>query len=173
MHHADGSKLHPRRKSRRSFPWSNVTPHLNKEQLKQLQDAFNLIDQDRDGIISKGDLETILVSLGQEPSEKQVREMLSEVPGSVDFATFVSMFASKMSAADPEDLIRNAFMCFDDDSDGVINLDELKEVLTTMGTRLTEQQVDEVFMHGTLTDDDGRFKCDDIVKLLKYGEGSN
>lgn len=33
-------------------------------------------------------------------------------------------------------------------------------------------QVDEVFLHGTLTDDEGRFKCEDIVKLLKYGEGN-
>ena len=34
-------------------------------------------------------------------------------------------------------------------------------------------QVDEVFLHGTLTDDDGRFKCEDVVKLLKYGEGNS
>ncbi|KAK2569091.1 Myosin regulatory light polypeptide 9 [Acropora cervicornis] len=170
MYHADGSKIHPRRKSRRTIPRTNLSLHLNKEQLNQLQEAFNLIDQDRDGVISKDDLERILVSLGQKPTEKQIREMLSEVPGNVDFARFVSMFASKMGAADPEDLIRNAFTCFDDDCDGVINLDEFKEMLMTTGSRLTEQQVDEVFMHGTLTDDESRFKCDDIVKLLKYGE---
>ena len=34
-------------------------------------------------------------------------------------------------------------------------------------------QVDEVFLHGTLTDDDGQFKCEDFVRLLKYGEGNN
>lgn len=34
-------------------------------------------------------------------------------------------------------------------------------------------QVDEVFLHGTLTDDDGQFKCEDVVRLLKYGEGNN
>lgn len=146
MYHADGSKIHPRRKSRRTIPRTNLSLHLNKEQLNQLQEAFNLIDQDRDGVISKDDLETILVSLGQKPTEKQIREMLSEVPGNVDFARFVSMFASKMGAADPEDLIRNAFTCFDDDCDGVINLDEFKEMLMTTGSRLTEEQVRKMTM---------------------------
>lgn len=141
MYHADGSKIHPRRRPRRVGLRTNATVHIDKEQLKQLREAFNLIDQDRDGVISKNDLQTILVSLGQKPTEKQVREMLNEIPGNVDFAKFLSMFASKMGTADPEDLIRSAFTCLDEDCDGVINLDEFKELLMTMGLRLTEQQV--------------------------------
>ena len=98
MYHADGSKIYPRRtRSRRTTgPRLNTTSHINKEQLKQLQEAFNLIDQDRDGVISKDDLQTILISLGQKPTDMEVREMLNEVPGSVDFARFSSMFASRM-----------------------------------------------------------------------------
>lgn len=82
MYHADGSKIYPRRtRSRRTTgPRLNTTSHINKEQLKQLQEAFNLIDQDRDGVISKDDLQTILISLGQKPTDKEVREMLNEVP---------------------------------------------------------------------------------------------
>lgn len=144
MYHTDGSKIVPRRKSRRttSSRPGHATVHINKEQLKQLKEAFNLIDQDRDGVISKEDLQTILVSLGQKPTDKEVKDMLNEVSGyQVDFARFLSMFASKMGAADPEELIRNAFQCFDEDCDGFINLDEFKELLMTMGLRLTEQQV--------------------------------
>lgn len=40
-------------------------------------------------------------------------------------------------------------------------------------TLIQHLQVDEVFLHGTLTDDDGLFKCEDLVRLLKYGEGNN
>ncbi|XP_078347827.1 neo-calmodulin-like [Oculina patagonica] len=175
MYHTDGSKILPRRKSRRTGLKPHATVHIDKEQLKQLKEAFNLIDQDRDGVISKKDLQTILISLGQKPTDAELRDMLNEVgmPGSVDFARFLSMFASKMGAADPEDLIRNAFTCFDEDCDGYINLEEFKELLMTMGLRLTEQQVDEVFLQGTLADDDEQFKCEDIVRLLKYGEENN
>lgn len=142
MYHTDGSKILPRRKSRRTGLRAHTTVHINKEQLKQLKEAFNLIDQDHDGVISKEDLQTILISLGQKPTDKQLKDMLNEVgTGSVDFARFLSMFATKMGAADPEDLIRNAFTCFDEDCDGYINLEEFKELLMTMGLRLTEQQV--------------------------------
>lgn len=147
MYHTDGSKILPRRKSRRTVLKPHATVHIDKEQLKQLKEAFNLIDQDRDGVISKEDLQTILISLGQKPTDKEVRDMLNEVGmGSVDFARFLSMFASKMGAADPEDLIRNAFTCFDEDCDGYINLEEFKELLMTMGLRLTEQQVHVILM---------------------------
>jgi len=173
MYHTDGSKILPRRKSRRAGLRPHTTVHINKEQLKQLKEAFDFIDQDHDGVISKEDLQTILISLGQKPTDKQVKDMLNEVAGSVDFARFLSMFASKMETADPEELIRNAFACFDEDCDGYINLDEFKELLMTMGLKLTEQQVDEVFLHGTMTDDDGQFKCEDFVRLLKYGERNN
>ena len=145
MYHTDGSKILSRRKPRRTGGLRpHTTVHVNKEQLQQLKEAFNLIDQDRDGVISKDDLQTIFISLGQKPTDKQVKDMLSEVMGSVDFPKFLSMFASKMGAADPEDLIRNAFTCFDEDCDGFINLDEFKELLMTMGLRLTEQQVHRV-----------------------------
>ena len=145
MYHTDGSKILPRRKSRRAGLRPHTTVHINKEQLKQLKETFDFIDQDRDGVISKDDLQTILVSLGQKPTDKQVKDMLNEVTGSVDFARFLSMFASKMEAADPEELIRNAFTCFDEDCDGFINLNEFKELLMTMGLRLTEQQVHNLF----------------------------
>lgn len=142
MYHTDGSKILPRRKCRRTgLRLTHTAVHINKEQLKQLKEAFDFIDQDHDGVISKEDLQTILISLGQKPTDKQVKDMLNEVTGSVDFARFLSMFASKMGAADPEELIRNAFTCFDEDCDGFINLDEFKELLMTMGLRLTEQQV--------------------------------
>ena len=141
MFHRDGGKILPRRKSRRTGLRTPTAVNINKEQLKQLKEAFNFIDQDHDGVISKEDLETILISLGQKPTDEQVKDMLNEVTGSVDFARFLSMFASKMEAADPEELIRNAFRCFDEDCDGFINLDEFKELMMTMGLRLTEQQV--------------------------------
>lgn len=40
-----------------------------------------------------------------------------------------------------------------------------------VGTSLQSLKVDEVFLQGALTDEDGRFNCEDIVRLLKYGEG--
>ena len=42
---------------------------------------------------------------------------------------------------DPEDVIRNAFGCFDDEGVGHIHEDKLRELLTTMGDRFTDEEV--------------------------------
>lgn len=42
---------------------------------------------------------------------------------------------------DPEDVIRNAFACFDEENTGKINEDRLRELLTTMGDRFTDAEV--------------------------------
>lgn len=64
--------------------------------------------------------------------------MFNEVIGSVDFVRFLFMFVFKMGVVDFEELIRNVFMCFDEDCDGFINLDEFKELLMMMGFRFME-----------------------------------
>ena len=40
-----------------------------------------------------------------------------------------------MQGTDPEDVIKNAFGCFDEDNVGVIHEDKLRELLTTIGDR--------------------------------------
>jgi Ca2+-binding EF-hand superfamily protein len=38
-------------------------------------------------------------------------------------------------------VIKNAFQCFDEDNSGTISEERLRELLTTMGDRYTEDQV--------------------------------
>ena len=45
------------------------------------------------------------------------------------------------SGTDPEDVIKNAFGCFDEEGTGQIHEDRLRELLTTMGDRLTDAEV--------------------------------
>ena len=42
---------------------------------------------------------------------------------------------SPFSGTDPEDVIKNAFGCFDEENQGLIHEDRLRELLTTMGDR--------------------------------------
>ena len=42
---------------------------------------------------------------------------------------------------DPEDVIKNAFGCFDEDNVGLIHEDRLRELLTTIGDRFTDDEV--------------------------------
>jgi Ca2+-binding EF-hand superfamily protein len=44
--------------------------------------------------------------------------MMNEAPGPINFTMFLTMFGEKLNGTDPEDVIRNAFACFDEEASG-------------------------------------------------------
>ena len=44
--------------------------------------------------------------------------MMNEAPGPINFTMFLTMFGEKLNGTDPEDVIKNAFACFDEDNTG-------------------------------------------------------
>uniref|UniRef100_A0A8D2DRV0 EF-hand domain-containing protein n=1 Tax=Sciurus vulgaris TaxID=55149 RepID=A0A8D2DRV0_SCIVU len=59
-------------------------------------------------------------SLGQNPTEAELQDMINEVDadgnGTIDFPEFLTMMARKMKDTDSEEEIREAFRVFDKDA---------------------------------------------------------
>ena len=83
------------------------------------QEAFNMIDQNRDGYVDRDDLQDLMVSLGKDPSDDYLDKMIAEAPGPINFTMFLTMFGERLNGTDPEDVIRNAFACFDEKNSGM------------------------------------------------------
>uniref|UniRef100_A0AAV2L4L8 EF-hand domain-containing protein n=1 Tax=Knipowitschia caucasica TaxID=637954 RepID=A0AAV2L4L8_KNICA len=124
---------------------SNVFAMFDQSQIQEFKEAFNMIDQNRDGFVDKEDLHDMLASLGKNPTDDYLEAMMMEAPGPINFTMFLTMFGEKLNGTDPEDVIRNAFACFDEEGSGFIQEDYLRELLTTMGDRFTDEEVDELF----------------------------
>lgn len=43
---------------------------------------------------------------------------MNEAPGPINFTMFLTMFGEKLNGTDPEEVIRNAFACFDEEGTG-------------------------------------------------------
>lgn len=56
--------------------------------------------------------------LGKDPTEAYLNDMVNAAPGPINFTMFLTMFGEKLNGTDPEDVIRNAFACFDEDGTG-------------------------------------------------------
>lgn len=94
-------------------------------------------DIDGDGTITTKELGTVMRSLGQNPTEAELQDMINEVDadgnGTIDFPEFLTMMARKMRDTDSEEEIKEAFKVFDKDGNGYINAAELRHVMTNLG----------------------------------------
>merc|ERR1712224_723896 len=85
---------------------------LTEEQIAEFREAFRLFDVDGQGIIKTKDLGTVMRSLGMNPTEAELRDIINEVDadgtsetrtGVIDFPEFLVIMARKMKDADAGD----------------------------------------------------------------------
>ncbi|KAJ8731172.1 hypothetical protein PYW07_004336 [Mythimna separata] len=142
---------------------------LTEEQVAEFKEAFMLFDKDEDGTITMAELGVVMRSLGQRPSETELRDMVKEVDqdgnGTIEFNEFLQMMSKKMRGADGEDELREAFRVFDKNNDGLISSVELRHVMTNLGERLSEEEVDDMIREADL-DGDGMVNYDEFVTIL-------
>ena len=146
-----------------------IRDQFSDEQLAEFQEAFALFDKDGDGRITSQELGTVMRSLGQNPTEAELRDMIHEVDcdgnGTVDFDEFLLMLQRKMKDSDTEEELRQAFRVFDRDGNGLISANELRHVMTNLGEKLTDAEVDEM-IHEADIDGDGMVNYEGTQRLL-------
>ncbi|KAG0249048.1 hypothetical protein BG011_009629 [Mortierella polycephala] len=146
-----------------------MADQLTETQLAEFKEAFSLFDKDGDGTITTKELGTVMRSLGQNPTEADLQDMVNEVDadgnGTIDFPEFLTMMARKMVDTESEEEIKEAFKVFDKDGNGYISAAELRHVLTNLGERLSDQEVDEMITEADV-DGDGQINYDEFVRMM-------
>ncbi|CAF1574739.1 unnamed protein product, partial [Adineta ricciae] len=121
---------------------------LTEEQIAEFKEAFFLFDKHGDGTITTKQLGTVMRSLGHNPTEIELQNMIDEVAadgnGTIDFPEFLTMMVRKMKDTDSEEEIREAFNVFDKNGNGIISIDEFRHVMTNLGEKLTDEELDEI-----------------------------
>ncbi|NWH76226.1 CALMS protein, partial [Piaya cayana] len=146
-----------------------MAERLSEEKIAEFREAFSLFDRDGDGCITTKELGTVMRSLGQNPTEAELRDMVGEVDadhsGTVDFPEFLSLMARKMRDTDSEEEIREAFRVFDKDGNGYISAAELRHVMTNLGEKLTDEEVDEMIREADCNND-GQVNYEEFVRMM-------
>merc|ERR1712100_993669 len=102
-------------------------------------------------------------------TEAELADMINEVDadgnGTIDFPEFLTMMARKMKDTDSEEEILEAFKVFDRDGYGFISAAELRHVMTNLGEKLTDEEVDEMIREADV-DGDGQINYEEFVKMM-------
>ncbi|KAF1889753.1 hypothetical protein Lal_00025081 [Lupinus albus] len=173
-----------------------MADQLTDEQISEFKEAFSLFDKDGDDsmrvpvsaatdgdvflklllreqywmcCITTKELGTVMRSLGQNPTEAELQDMINEVDadgnGTIDFPEFLNLMARKMKDTDSEEELKEAFRVFDKDQNGFISAAELRHVMTNLGEKLTDEEVDEMIREADV-DGDGQINYEEFVKVM-------
>ncbi|CAF4001022.1 unnamed protein product [Rotaria magnacalcarata] len=151
---------------------SNVFSMFDQKQVQEFKEAFNLMDQDRDGTVSMDDLKEVYASLGKAPKDAELKAMLDEAQGPVNFTTILSLFGDRLNGTDEENVILNAWKNFDKEGTGFINQKNLREVLTSEGRpddRLTDMEFSQM-LDGAPIDPKGNLDYAAFTRQIKRGK---
>ncbi|XP_037702180.1 myosin light chain 6B [Choloepus didactylus] len=131
---------------------SKVVIEFNKDQLEEFKEAFELFDRVGDGKILYGQCGDVMRALGQNPTNAEVLRVLGYPKSDelksrrVDFETFLPMLQAVAKNRDRgtyEDYLEG-LRVFDKEGNGKVMGAELRHVLTTLGERMTEEEVETV-----------------------------
>lgn len=142
---------------------------FTQNKVQEFKEAFQLIDQDKDGFITKSDLKLTFESLGKEVSDSDLVSMVEEAPGPINFTMFLTIFGERIAGTDDEHIIVNAFRKWDQEEIGKIKETILRHALMSWGETFNESEADEVLREAPI-DYDGYIDIIKFTKVITKGE---
>ncbi|ETN85379.1 hypothetical protein NECAME_06402 [Necator americanus] len=123
-----------------------MTEFFTREQIDNIRECFNVYSQD--GIVhSAPQLRCILRSLGYSPTAAKTTEYFKNTKRPMDFALFLEIAKEEHNSGDELTEIIKALKGLDRDGTRCIPAKELRSILSSIGERMSQQEIDNVLKH--------------------------
>ncbi|XP_077392360.1 myosin light chain 1, skeletal muscle isoform [Festucalex cinctus] len=151
---------------------SSVKIQFSADQLEDYKEAFGLFDRVGDNKVAYNQIADIMRALGQNPTNKDVTKLLGSPSAEemankrVTFEGFLPMLQTIVNSPNKagfEDYVEG-LRVFDKEGNGTVMGAELRIVLSTLGERLNEQEIDAL-MAGQ-EDENGCINYEAFVKHI-------
>ena len=123
------------------------------------------------GTITIVELKEVMKSLGQNPTDTELKRMINSVDDNgdneIDFEEFLVLMSSNKGDRndDPDRELKDAFKVFDSDGNGSISKLELQRLMSNLGQRLTDVELDAM-MGEVDTDGNGEIDFDEFKQMM-------
>jgi len=144
---------------------------FNEDQIAEFQEAFLLYDNRGDGKIPVSLIGDVMRASGQNPTESEVKKLVHEhrADERVSFEVFLPILQAicgRRSTDTTEDFVEG-LRHFDKDGNGFISSAELRHLLTTLGERLNDEEVEQLLVGQE--DSHGNINYEEFVATVMNG----
>merc|ERR1712186_58950 len=132
---------------------SNVFSQFEQSQIQEFKEAFQMIDADRNGIITVGDLKATYASLGvRDIDQDMLDNMCAEAGAPINFTIFLNMLADKLH--------------------GIVPVQTLQEVLKSQADRFNDDEFKQ-FLELAKPNEEGLVDYKALCYTLTHGGGDD
>ncbi|KAJ0982822.1 hypothetical protein J5N97_011077 [Dioscorea zingiberensis] len=148
-----------------------IAEHLTIEEVEVIRDMFRLMDTDNDGAVTFEELKSGLQKVGSKLTEIEMKLLMEAADidgnGILDYGEFVAI-TIHLQRIENDEHLRRAFLFFDKNGSGYIEIDELKEALFDDSGNVDTQVLIDIIQEVD-ADKDGRISYEDFVIMMKSG----
>ena len=150
---------------------------FSEERTKEIKEAFEMFDKDKDNLLSCEETYYLLLSLGIEYNEDEFWEFFKQYGNKtteaftaprhlkMDYVSLIAFLNKKSKEYDIEKELMSCFKLFDKDGDGKINSSGMKYLLISLGEKFEDEEVNEIIDVIDSTGQ-GAITYEDFVKIL-------
>ena len=138
----------------------------DKDKYKKI---FEMYDNNKDGNVNSIELANILKAIDINVSDEEIRDIIFELDlegnGEINYEDFLTIVKRREKDVDKEEEVLNAFKLFDKEGNGLININELKHIMLTVGNNITEEELNDLLKEAD-TDNDGYINYEEFIRSL-------
>eukprot|EP01054_Gregarina_sp_Poly1_P006692 Gregarina_sp_Poly_1__6691@NODE_35_length_18769_cov_73_980644_g30_i0_p17_GENE_NODE_35_length_18769_cov_73_980644_g30_i0NODE_35_length_18769_cov_73_980644_g30_i0_p17_ORF_typecomplete_len143_score20_43EFhand_7/PF13499_6/7_3e09EFhand_7/PF13499_6/3_1e19EFhand_8/PF13833_6/0_0021EFhand_8/PF13833_6/15EFhand_8/PF13833_6/0_55EFhand_8/PF13833_6/3e17EFhand_11/PF08976_11/0_007EFhand_11/PF08976_11/8_6e17EFhand_6/PF13405_6/1_3e06EFhand_6/PF13405_6/83EFhand_6/PF13405_6/2_4e05EFhand_6/PF13405_6/0_0056EFhand_1/PF len=135
-------------------------------QIATVKEVFALFDRDGDGYIPSKDIANVIRATGTNPTEKELEQMLAGKEGAnFSYKDFEVLVLPRLAGKDVVSELTQAFKPFDRQNTGHISSAELRSVMTSLGERLTKEEIDKMISEVD-PNNSGKISYDEFIRVL-------
>ena len=143
--------------------------NISENKIKEYKSVFDLNDNNKDGNVTLVELANILKSINISSSDEEIKEIIMELElegnDEINFENFVSIVNRRDKDVDNEEEVIKAFKFFDKEGNGLININELKNIMLSVGKNISEEELNDMLKEADI-DMDGYINYEEFIRSL-------
>ena len=136
-------------------------------ELKEQQEAFNVFDHNKDGMLDEEEAPYAFMALGWCFSPEEISNIMKNFGhnGLLSFEEFSHYLQTRSKDNEMELELMQTFTEMDKDGDGKISAKDLKYLLYSLGEKFSDEEINEIITQTSNTND-GFIHYKDMVKMI-------